>query len=234
MPLQSPLFKQIKMFIKSSAIILFTVFSCLAFTAKSQFIKGQKLLGGSANIIFSSGKSESVGNPTNKNPSFYLGISPRFSWVTKENQMMGVVLGAGYFYSKSFSQGSQDYQTGNSFTLGAGYFFRQYKSFSPQTGWFIEYNISGGYGRSTNKLLNMGVETKNKEKNYSAGVLVYPGFYYRLSPRTLIEASFGGLNAVYSKSKGQTSANDRFTVAASFPTNLTLGVQFFLGNKPSK
>lgn len=57
---------------KTFTIILFTVFSCITFTAKSQFIKGQRLLGGSASVIFGSGKSESVGNPTNRNPFFSL------------------------------------------------------------------------------------------------------------------------------------------------------------------
>lgn len=147
---------------------------------------------------------------------------------------MGVVLGAGYSYSKFSSQDSQIYQKGYSFALGAGYFFRHYKSFSQQVGWFIEYNINGSYGRSTNKFLNMGVENKNTEKIYSANALIYPGFYYRVFPRTLIEASFGGLNAGYSKSKNETSSGHQFAIAASFPTNLTLGVQFFVGNKSGK
>lgn len=234
MPLQSPLSKQIKIFMKISTIILFIVFSCLAFTAKSQFTKSQKLLGGSTSVNFISGKSESPGYPVGKNRSFYLGISPRFSWVTKENQMMGIVLGTGYSHSKSFNEGSQDYQSGNSFALSAGYFLRHYKGFSQSAGWFIEYNISGGYSRGTNKFLNMGVENKNKTKSYSAGILIYPGFYYKLSPRTLIEASFGGLSAGYYKSKGETSSSNQFAVAASFPTNLTIGVQFFVSNKSGR
>lgn len=216
---------------KISTIILLVVFFCLALTSKSQFTKGEKLLGGNAFINFSSTKSESVNNPTYKTRPLSLSISPRMSWVTKESQMMGIMLSAGYSYSKSFAEGSQDYQTSNSFAFSTGYFLRHYKSFNSQVGWFIEYNISGGYSRYKNKNIYMAVDTKSTGKSYSVGTLVYPGFYYKISPRTLFEASFGGLNAVYSKIKNETSSNSLFSVGASFPTNLALGVQFFLVNK---
>ncbi len=86
--------------------------------------------------------------------------------------MMGAMGGVGYFYSKSFNEGSANFSSTNGVYVTAGYFFRHYSSFSDKVGWFMEYNVSGSYGQYLSKTVYTGKDGSNSDNFLSVYIAI--------------------------------------------------------------
>lgn len=204
-------------------------------SAKSQFTKGDRLIGGAVNVYSSSNSSTYLNNPPSTYNNIGSGLVPRYSWVTKDNIMNGIFLNANYSHSKTVNSSDPNtYYKNDSYGLGLGYFIRKYKNFNPQFGWFMEYNAVAGYSFIQQKQIYPGSSITYKSSALSAGLNVLPGLYYKVSSAALIEVGFGGVNASYSKGKSESSKTNAFNIGLNFPSNFTVGMQFLLGHKQNK
>lgn len=226
--------KPTKSSMKRNRLAIVILCMLVSFAAKSQFAKGDRLIGGAINIYSAYNNYTYSNNPTNNNNSFGTGFVPRYSWVTKDNTMNGVYLSSNYSQSKTFSSSnSGQYSKNIYFSLGLGYFIRKYKDFNQQLGWFLEYNGILSYRLNKQTQNVTGNTLDDKSTSIGAGVNVSPGLYYRVSPAVLVEAGFGGANATYSKGRGSGTESHGVIIGLNFPSNFTFGLQFLLGRKQS-
>lgn len=202
--------------------------------AKSQFNKGDRLIGGAVNV-YSSNNGYTYQNTTvttNTSNYFGSGFVPRYSWVCKNNVMNGIFLNGNYSHSKSYStSNSNEYSKSDYFSVGAGYFIRKYNDFNRELGWFLEYNGLISYGVNKQAQTIAGNASNYKSSSVTAGINIFPGLYYKVSPAVLIEAGLGGINASYSKGKGNNTESHGFNVGLNFPSNFTFGLNFFMAPK---
>lgn len=203
----------------------------ISVNAKSQFSKGDKLIGGAISSYSSNSTYVYTNNPGSNN-SFGSGFIPRYSWVTKNNRMNGVFLNANYSHSKTTGSSTPNgYSISNYYSFGVGYFVRKYNDFNQQLGWFLEYNGVVSYLGNKQEQSLMGNISYYKSWEVAAGVNVSPGLYYRASRAVLVEAAFGGVNAKYSKGQGYGTQSEGFNIGLNFPSNFTFGLQFLVGRK---
>jgi len=218
---------------KTSRHLILFVFISISISAKSQFTKGDRLIGGGVAFNASNNSNTSIPNTiTNLSSGVNTSLVPRYSWVSGNNVMNGVFISGSYSHAKNSSSTiPDDYAVNNSYSVGAGYFIRQFKDFSPQFGWFVEYNALFSYSELQSKNHNSSTSLLYKSSGISAGVNVIPGLYYKLSRQAVIEASFGGVGANYYRNTNSSYKDRRFNVALDFPSGFSVGFQFLLNNK---
>jgi hypothetical protein len=219
---------------KTSRHFFLFVFISISISASAQFSKGDRLIGGNLNAYFSNYNSTGNPNPPNIGNQLNTSLTPRYSWVSNDNVMNGIFLSGGYGRSKTSSSTASNEQISNSYSIGAGYFIRKFKDFNQQFGWFIEYNGLVSYRRSENKDLSSSFPYNPKFNELQAGVNVIPGLYYKVTPKAVIEATFGGIYANYGRAKSQSAVNRYFNIGLNFPASFSFGVQFLFNNKQSQ
>ncbi|MDB5193089.1 MAG: hypothetical protein JWQ96_2652 [Segetibacter sp.] len=196
----------------------------------SQFSKGDRLIGGGVNF-YGNNSSYSVPSPntTYNTNGLSTAVSPRYSWVFKNNKMFGLSLSGNFSRSKNDVNGSEE--TFTTYGAGLGVFQRNFKDFSSQFGWFIEYGAAFNHSVTKSENILPNYRSESKQNFVSLGLNASPGLYYKLSPKTVVEASFGGIGARYYSTIGGDYDSKGFSFGLNFPSNFTFGVQFLLGSK---
>lgn len=206
--------------------LFFVLCMLISVSAKGQFSKGDRLIGGSVNVYSGNGGSTFANGQQYTSNYYSSGLVPRYSWVLKNNIMNGIFLNANYSHSaNNYSSGPPDgYQKIDNYSFGVGYFIRKYKDFDQQFGWFLEYNALLGYNSYRQEsAYPSGNFSINKSSSVSAGLNALPGLYYKVSRAAVIEAGFGGINANYSNGISGDSRSHSFNVGLNFPSNFTFG-----------
>jgi hypothetical protein len=195
----------------------------------AQFSKGDKLLGGSINFHGNSNSLTTPGVNYGSN-GFATNLSPRFGFFYKENKMVGISLSGNYSRGKSTIAANVE-EKNTTYGAGIGLFARNYKAFSSQFGWFLDY--AGGVNHFSNKSeRTLTPDFKTKQLSFNFGIA--PGLYYKVSPKALIDASFGGIGANYSTHYNGNNKSRNFSAGLNFPSNFSFGIQFLLTARTKK
>lgn len=207
--------------IKAFFISIAAIASCTS--AMAQYQKGDKLIGG---IISFSTDNTTIDTRNNLNSiaNTSTTLKPRFSWVTGKHIMQGV------FVTGSYSRNSLNYTQSSSvnqnLTGGGGYFIRNFRGFTNQFGWYIDYSV-GGELTNNEGTFSSG---RTSETYASANIAVVPGIYYCITPNFALEATFGGLSARYYKTINNPFNSHGFNIGLNYP-NFSFGVQVLLGKR---
>ncbi len=203
-------------------------------SANAQFNKGDKVPGFGLNFNSSTYKNNTSATPyTNNNTGFSL--SMELGIAEKVNRLNGFFIGGGYGVTKQEypSQPVSNYKN-NSFSTGAGYFMRSYKSLGKNFFLFGEGRAGVNYSQ-TNYTIN---SVSSKGQQYGVNLGLYPGLAYKLSNRFLVElrlADFVSTGYSQSESKAPNGKKDiqrQFSIGSSlgigYLSNIGIGVRWVL------
>jgi len=176
----------------------------LAGEAEAQFEKGTTHWG--ATISADGTGTHSKGNSTDyKTGNHNLSPSIQMGWLIKDNRMFGLRLTSmvALRSSKFEDSGPLNHFSDNYYSLSLSPFIRQYKTLNAKWALFLQSGVEGAYNWSVSKV----DDVSEKEDGYGAGLYVFPGITYRISPRFALETDlqFLSLNVGYSnfaKSEG--------------------------------
>jgi hypothetical protein len=114
-------------------------------------------------------------------------------------------------------------------TFSTNLFYRKYIVIKNKLGCYLQFE--GGMGWSKNEYVNFdslsGLHIQiEKDRIYNLGIT--PGFYYRPSPRILIDVGIGSLSYAYTTAPEGNSTNN---LSFYFLNNVALGVDFILAKR---
>ena len=153
---------------------------CLCIFALSyvngQFTKGSKLLGGTISFYTTNSANEDT-----RTKSAGVSFSPSYGRFYRDNRLFGVMLKA----SGTFRKNPDKDDSG----LGAGVFFRQYRSLGKsQFSLFLEENASYNFLQHySNQISESTLEVERRYSNYYGQLAVVPGVAYGLTRRLQLE-----------------------------------------------
>ncbi len=197
----------------------------LCTSLQAQVAPGDKFLGGRLNFSYGNQTSNGI---TVDGSSFSFSISPRMGFLIKDNLAVGMVGTFAYakqpnvFFLSSNNPNNPILLSGESIIqYGIGPFLRHYTPFSESAGLTVDFYTEIGGGNIEQNTTG-SIRPSSSLFNLSVGVL--PSFYYFFSPHFCLEASFGGLNYLYSRAK-EKEAPFEPSITKSSNLNLTLASQ---------
>lgn len=192
----------------------------LAGKAEAQFQKGTTHFG--ATISAEGTGTHSKGNSTDyKTGNHNVSPSIQMGWMLKDNRMFGWRLTSAIALrnTKIEQSGPADRSSDNFYSLGLSPFIRQYKTINAKWALFVQGGLEGSYSWSVSKI----GDVSEKENGYGAGLYVYPGITYRVTPRFALETDLQlfSLNAGYSNFEKSEGFN--------FNAGITSGIGSYFG-----
>jgi hypothetical protein len=163
----------------------------LAGSAEAQFEKGTKHWGGTISAVGSFSDFESHESIDSKTNSHTISPAVQFGKFIKDNTMFGVRLTPSFNFYKSDLTGpnlEREFKN-NSMTINLSPFIRRYKFLSEKWAIFIQPGLNLAYVHA--KTLS---EEDNTTNGYGAGIYIFPGIVYRVSPRFALESDLNVLS----------------------------------------
>jgi outer membrane immunogenic protein len=181
---------------KTKALLSLVFLIGIGSSASAQFTRGDKLLGGSLQISAGKMRNRIPDIPDPKSSSIAITLNPSLGFFTSPTSLHGFTLISGYSHSES-SNSNGDESKGRFYSLGAGYFFRKFKTLSDKFGLFGQ--LRAGYIYSWDKTTNQfsGVITTIKSRYHNAYASADVGIYYQIHKKILADATFGAASLNY-------------------------------------
>ncbi len=217
------------MYVLTVALLLFQM-------GKTQFVTGQKVLGG--NISFNNAKIVDNGNSVSTSWQTNFSFNPTFAKFSKANTLCGFGLNYGYYRQKLKNTSGNDYSTSTNQILGASVFSQRFFALSQKLFFTINTAAAASYAFGENR--NTANTTYlGKTSGYAININLAPGLSYRLTNRWLFDASLSNLanigyshNVVKMTNTPQKNINNSFSIASSLSNtnlgNIGLGFRYLL------
>lgn len=217
-------------------IYLLAVVLLLAQIGKTQFVPGQKVLGG--NIGFNANKIVDQGTSVSTSWQTNFSFNPSFATFTKSNTLCGFGLNYGYNRQKTAPASGSPYSTSTNQTLGASAFTQRFLTLRHKLFFTINTSVMATYvfgeNRNSSNTTNLG-----KTSGYGISLNLAPGLSYRLADRWLFDAylsNFASIgyshNVVKMTNTNQKNTNNSFSISSSLSNtnlgNIGLGFRYFL------
>jgi hypothetical protein len=191
--------------------ILFTLLLFSSFTSFSQFVKGDKYLGGTIYLNAQNAPDSPDDGRVNKSTS--VGLYPSVGFLLNENFAIGGQLGYSSSYSKSTYNGSYTYEY-ESTGFSGGIFARKYfmlsdKFFFSLIG-LMNYQKGSDIVTYTDPASNESNEEKSK--GYILSASIRPNFIFFPTPKWAFEASIGNLSYHYNKNVTDDKSRNNFNM----------------------
>ncbi|SDE99766.1 hypothetical protein SAMN04487996_108159 [Dyadobacter soli] len=205
---------------KKTLLLLLPGLMLLAGTAEAQFEKGTAHWG--ATISAEGTETHTKGNSTDyKNGNHSVSPSIQAGWLIKDNRMFGLRLTStiGLSNSKIEGSGPLNHFADNTYSLRLSPFIRHYKTLNPKWALFLQTGVEGAYIWSVKEVDDF----TEKNNGYEAGLYVFPGISYRISPRFALETDLQllSLNVGYSNFEKSEGFN--------FNAGITSGIGSYFG-----
>lgn len=192
-------------------ITILVIAMVASFGALAQFNQGRMLVGGSASLRSTTGKTKDGGQTVTNGTRTDFNLSPRFGYFVIDNLAVGAELGIGLSKWNSKTNGS-DYNTN---TLSFGPFVRYYLPVNV----FFHGNLN--FGTQRTKYENSNFDTG---KYNTFGLGIGAGYAWMLNDYIAVEPML-----LYGFKRGKDSASDDKYIDSGL--SLSVGFQIYLGNK---
>lgn len=194
----------------------------IASATYSQISKGQKMIGGE--LTFQSTKNENIMFAGDYKTTSVT-ISPQIGFGLAGKWIVGGGVGYGYQSAKSGTGSNYTKEIANVFSVGL--FARKFHPFNDKVGIFGQLDAGTGFGKYKEKIVNGSTSvTTDERKAFNLSGRIKPGFYFKATPRLILEAGFGGLMYTHSTNKPESGGSKVTTSDFSFSILNTLSFGF--------
>jgi hypothetical protein len=179
-----------------------TIFTILSFQSFGQFIKGDKVLGGTFSFSGQRAPESPNGGPINKATS--LSITPNFGILLNENLEIGLQVG---YSSTEYERNTTTPTISNWGSRGmtVGLYTQRYFVITDKFLFSVTGNIRYDFGKTFDKTTNTITNevTESEDKDSSIGVTLRPSFIFFPSNNWAFQTSIGNISYSYSNNDDQ-------------------------------
>jgi hypothetical protein len=176
---------------KYTSYILLPAFMLVSIVSGAQIKRGEKMLGGDLQVLFSKLKQES-NNSTSKLRNIV--VSPSIGFGFNNNWIAGAGISFQHAQSKSV-MGTDDIEEKTNL-VALAVFLRKFHAFNEDVGLFGQLDLSYGFGKVTDQ---SALFQLNEADATSYAATVSPGIYFKPTKRIILEAVFGRIGYINSE-----------------------------------
>ena len=226
------------MFKKFTLILSFVLCN---FALSAQFLKGDKLIGGGVFFLHSSSENLDANGISNPISQTDLQLFPYLGFFITNNVALGGSVGYTlHKYSQRFNLSFSSGQSGTEVmeqTVSIRPFIKIYWKLADIAGFHLTVSSGVGIGKQESKDINSSLLLESDV--FETGIELNPSFYYFITPRIGLEASFGGFSYEYHQLNGsydsglETESNTTL-FRSTFGNSFQIGFNYYFGNSIPK
>ena len=207
--------------------------------ANAQLLKGDKFIGGGLAFSHSSFEQKNAGNVNTAQPN----SRTTFNFFPQMGFLVSDFLAVGGELSYSRSKTKQQFFTGTGVLdfsstrniYGIAPFIKVYWQLAKRAGFTLDTKTGVGFGKEKNEFDTNGFSQPESDI-FQIDIDIRPQFYYFITPRIGMEASFGGLFYQYQNLKvedqgfGETETNQT-NFSSNFGSSLFFSFKYYFGKR---
>jgi hypothetical protein len=221
------MFRQITLF-----IILMTCYA----SANAQLQKGNKFIGGGLSFFHNSFEQKDAGNVNTIQPNSATTFNflPQIGFLVSDH----IAIGGELNYTRT--KRKQQFFTGSGFSdfsttqniYGVAPFLKVYWKLAKKAGFTLDAKTGVGFGKEKNEF-DSNISSADSDI-FALDIDVKPSFYYFITPRLGVEASFGGIFYQYQNLKTENQGSgevetNQTNFSSNFGSSLFFSFKYYFG-----